>query len=69
MCTGGPCRYWVPQIHERGAKKEPQVHRHSLCRRFGGYLRLYLPTKAPLTPLRVLVMSNDCGQPVLGARP
>jgi hypothetical protein len=21
MCTGGPCRYWLPQIHERGARR------------------------------------------------
>jgi hypothetical protein len=21
MCTGGPCRYWLPQIHGRGAKR------------------------------------------------
>jgi hypothetical protein len=30
--------------------------------------RLHKPLVAPLTPLRVLIMSNDCGQPVLGAR-
>ena len=36
MCTGGPCRYWLPQIHERGAKKESQIHGRSLCRRLGG---------------------------------
>jgi hypothetical protein len=66
MCTGGPCRYWLPQIHGRGAKKEPQIHRHSPC--LPSFWRLYLPTKAPLTPLRVLITSNDCGQPALGAR-
>jgi hypothetical protein len=52
MCTGGPCRYWVPQIHERGAKKgEPQIHRRSLCRRFGGYTYLRKrPSLADSTP-------------------
>jgi hypothetical protein len=32
MCTGSPCRYWLPQIHERSAKKESQIHGRSLCR-------------------------------------
>jgi hypothetical protein len=42
MCTGGPCRYWLPQIHERGAKKESQIHgRASLCRRLGGQYLAY----------------------------
>jgi hypothetical protein len=22
MCTGGPCRYWIPQIHGRGRREE-----------------------------------------------
>jgi hypothetical protein len=43
------------------------THRAGLY--FKDFLQKYLPTKAPLTPLRVLIMSNDCGQPVLGARP
>ena len=40
MCTGGPCRYWLPQIHELGTKKESQIHWRSLCRRLVGYTYL-----------------------------
>jgi hypothetical protein len=45
MCSGGSCDIGF-RIHERGAKKESQIHGRSLCRRLGGNTEPATPAKS-----------------------